>query len=208
MPGISASVERKLSPSSSILLDCHQVTFIDSTGLGFLIRTFRQAERIGCQMFLVGITAKARAFFELNRTWDLFQKQARDRMDEALANLATERKLPPFFHLLTRQEGFNVLDLNGRLDAQQTAALDMTELTSAVSGRNCILNLGQLDFVDSAGLIFFFKIQRRLVNSGQRCVLCGLNENVRRLFQLTKLTDLFRIAPDLATARQILEEQT
>ena len=66
----------------------------------------------------------------------------------------------------------------------------------------------QLNFVDSSGLIFFFKIQKHLVNSGKRCVLCAMTDNVNRLFRLTKLNQLFRITPDLVSAQQMLEEPT
>ena len=205
---ISGPVEQAFSRSSDIILDFGQVSFIDSTGLGFLIRTLRHAEKAGCEVHMVGITSKIRSFFELNRTWDLFQKKTRGRIDEVIAYLGAEHRLPPFCYTLTRKPELTVLNLFGRLDTQQLADFDMAELMNAVSGRNCILNLGQLDFVDSSGLIFFFKIQKHLINSGKQCVLCALNDNVYRLFRLTKLNHLFNVAPDLAAAEQMLDKPT
>jgi N-acetylglucosaminyldiphosphoundecaprenol N-acetyl-beta-D-mannosaminyltransferase len=203
---ISEEVDQAFSRSANVILDFGQVSFIDSTGLGFLIRTIRRAERGGCELFLVGITSKTRRFFELNRTWDLFRERTRDQVDEVLTALGAEHKLPPFYYLLTHKPELTLLDLFGRLDAHQMAGLDMAKLMSAISDTNCILNLSQLNFVDSSGLIFFFKIQKLLVNSGKRCVLCALTDNVKQLFRLTKLNLLFRIAPDLASAQQMLEE--
>ena len=206
LESISESVEQALIQSSNMIFDFTHVSFIDSSALGFLIRTLRRAERAGSEIHLVGITSKIRSFFELNRTWDLFQKQARGRISEVLAYLGSEHRLPPFYYLPTRRPELTVLDLFGRLDAQQTASLDMAELLSALSGSDCILNLSRLDFVDSSGLLFFFKIQKHQVSSGKRCVLCEPNENVNQLLRLTKLDQMFRIAPDLAAAQKILEE--
>jgi N-acetylglucosaminyldiphosphoundecaprenol N-acetyl-beta-D-mannosaminyltransferase len=203
---VSVEADRALAQSSNVILDFGQVSFIDSTGLGFLIRTLRRAEREGCELYLVGITPKVRRFFELNRTWDLFKERKREQLEEVLAELGEGHKLPLFYYVVTHKPEFSVLGLSGRLDAQQMAGLNMAELMSTIGGRNCILNLSQLNFVDSSGLIFFFKIQKLLVNSGKRCVLCALTDNVKQLFRLTKLNLLFRIAPDLASAQQMLEE--
>ncbi len=208
LESLSKSIEQALSGHSDVILDFSQVSFIDSTGLGFLIRTLRSGERVGCEIHLVGVSSKIRSFFELNRIWDLFSKNARDRIDEVIKYLKAERRLPPFYYLLARRTEFTVLDLFGRLDAQQMAGLDMTELKNAVSGRDCILNLSHLDFIDSAGLPFFFKIQKHLVNSENRCILCALKENVDQLFRLTKLNHLFHIAPDLLAAEQMLKKTT
>jgi len=203
---VADAVEQAFSHSSGIILDFRQVSFIDSTGLGLLIRTFNRAESGGREIYLVGVTSKIRGFFELNRTWDVVRKRSRERIDDVLTALAAERRLPPFYYFLTRKPEFTVLDLFGRLDAQQTSALDISELTRAINGKNCLLNLSQLDFVDSAGLLFFFKIQKHLLITGKKCALCALNENVQRLFRLTKLDNLFHIAPDLAAGEQMLKE--
>jgi N-acetylglucosaminyldiphosphoundecaprenol N-acetyl-beta-D-mannosaminyltransferase len=203
---VSEAVDSALARSSNVILDCSQLSMIDSTGLGFLIRTLRRAEREDSEFFLVGITPKVRRFFQLNRTWDLFKERTREHVEEVLAQLGEEHKLPLFYYIVTYKPEFCVLDLFGRLDAQQMSGLDMAELTSAISDRNCILNLSQLNFVDSSGLIFFFRIQKLLANYGKRCMLCALTQNVKQLFRLTKLNLLFRIAPDLASAQQMLEE--
>jgi len=208
LESVSGLVEQALARPSNIIMDFGHVSFIDSTALGFLVRSLQRADRVGNEIYFVGVTAKVRNFFELNRTWDLFQNRARDRIDEVLTFLGTENRLPPFYYFMTDSHDFTVLELFGRIDAQQTARLDIAALTSSLGHKNCILNLARLDFVDSSGLIFFFKIQKYLINSGKRCVLCSLNDNVNRLFHLTKLNHLFLIAPDLAAAKRLLESNT
>lgn len=203
---VSGAVDQAFAGSSNVVLDFGRVSFIDSTGIGFLMRTLRRAEKEGCGIYLVRVAPKARRFFEFNRTWDLFRENTRKRVDEVLAQLGKKDALPPFYHTMTHKPELTLLDLFGRLEAQQMAGVDMAALLSAVSGRNCILNLGHLNSVDSSGLNFFFKIQKLLVDSGKQCVLCALSDNVKQQFRLTKLDQLFRIAPDLVSAEQMLED--
>jgi N-acetylglucosaminyldiphosphoundecaprenol N-acetyl-beta-D-mannosaminyltransferase len=206
LEGLAASAEEILSGSSDIVLDFTGVSFIDSRGLGFLIRTFRRVEGEGRTVYFVGVTPKVRSFFELNRTWDLFRKGARERIEEVLTYAKAEQGRAPFRYFVTRREDLTILDLFGRLDAQQMAGLDMAELKRAVAGTDCILNLGQLHFVDSSGLALFFKIQRYLSGLGRQCVLCSMNDGVDKLFSLTRLHGLFRSAPDFKAAERMLEK--
>lgn len=206
LEGVSEEVDRALAGASSVVLDFGQVSFVDSTGLGFLIRTFRRSMTEGRELFLLGVSLKTRRFFELNRSWDLFEANTRQDLDAVRTHLEASHRLPPFYYILTHKPEFALLDLFGHLDAQQTATMDLDALLNATGQRHCILNLAHLNFVDSAGLTFFFRIRKHLVNSGKQCVLCSLNHNVRQLFRLTKLDQLFRIVPDLAAAQRIVEE--
>ena len=203
---VSEEVARACAGASNIALDFSQVYFVDSTGLGFLIRTLRRLEREGNELYLVRVSPKVRHFFELNRVWDIFRDRTWGRVDEVLTQLDEKEKTLPFYYVMTNKSGLTLLDLYGRLDAQQLSCVDVNGLLSAVSGRNCILNLARLSFVDSAGLLFFLKIQKNLASMGKKCVLCSLTDNLRQSFSITRLDHLFRIAPDIGSAQQILEE--
>jgi N-acetylglucosaminyldiphosphoundecaprenol N-acetyl-beta-D-mannosaminyltransferase len=203
---LSEEVGNALTGASKVVLDFAQVTFIDSTGLAFLIRSLRNAEREGDEIYFVKVGSKARRFFELNRTWDLFKERSWRAVDEVLTHLEEAQKLPLFYYLMTHRSEATLLDLFGRLDAQQLKGLDMTALISAIGDKSCILNLDRLTFVDSSGLIFFFKIQKHLAGLGKSCVLCALTDNVKQLFRLTKLDRLFRITSDIPSAEELLEK--
>ena len=56
------------------------------------------------------------------------------------------------------------------------------------------MDLVDLQFVDSSGLGFLFKLQRHLIGQGRRLVLCKLQPPVRQLIEITRLTTLFQIA--------------
>ena len=50
---------------SIVLIDCHHVTFMDSSGLGALILTFKALQESGIKMVICSINEQVRMLFEL-----------------------------------------------------------------------------------------------------------------------------------------------
>ena len=50
---------------SIVLIDCHHVTFMDSSGLGTLILTFKALQELGIKMVICSINEQVRMLFEL-----------------------------------------------------------------------------------------------------------------------------------------------
>ena len=50
---------------SIVLIDCHHVTFMDSSGLGTLILTFKALQESGIKMVICSINEQVRMLFEL-----------------------------------------------------------------------------------------------------------------------------------------------
>lgn len=204
-------VARVFPLAKSIILDFRNVSFIDSSGLGFLVRTWRQAEREARDLHFLEVSPKIRRFFQLNRIWDLFRERSLERLEDEAGGETTSRdrqqEMDSFACTVSLAgSAYALLDLDGRLDAQQMDRIDMHALTSAIQDRNCLLNLDRLRFVDSSGLAFFLKIQRCAARSGKSCILFSVNENVLQLLKITKLVQLFPIAPDLGSARKMLSD--
>ena len=65
-----------------------------------------------------------------------------------------------------------------------------------------ILDLSDLDYVDSSHLAAMVVCYKRVVERGGRVVFCGLNTSVRETFLVTRLDRIFTIA---ATRREALE---
>ena len=74
----------------------------------------------------------------------------------------------------------------------------MREETSATSGR-VILDLAQVDFVDSSGLGAIVAAMKQL-GEDRRLDLSGLTENVDKVFQLTRMNTIFNIHDSLDNA--------
>ena len=72
-------------------------------------------------------------------------------------------------------------------------------------GRDVILDLGEVSFVDSCGLDALVVACRIAGENGRRLSLCSIPKHVLALFHLTRLHRIFEIHPDRETARLLLD---
>ena len=56
-----------------------------------------------------------------------------------------------------------------------------------------IIDLAELDYIDSSGLGTLVAIQKRALQNGGRVIIKGLNGLVKDMFELTRLTKVFEI---------------
>ena len=141
----------------------------------------------------------------MSRTLDVFKDRVFATMDEAVAHLADETQQPPFYYLTVPRRRGVMLRLYGTLDAAQMQNLNMEAILPVFGDRDCLLDLENLDFVDSSGIVFFLKIQKHMQKTARNCVLFGLQDNVYQMFRITKLDRLFKIAAHLKSAERYLE---
>jgi anti-sigma B factor antagonist len=83
-----------------------------------------------------------------------------------------------------------------RLDAHSAAAFktQMTEFIAA-GHRLLVLNVSEIEFIDSSGLGAIVSIQRQLGDDG-RLVICGACATVLSMFKLTRLDKVFDLFTD------------
>jgi N-acetylglucosaminyldiphosphoundecaprenol N-acetyl-beta-D-mannosaminyltransferase len=193
-----------LAASQDLVLDCTGVEFIDSSGLGLLIKGWRQAQVQQRAFFLIGVNPRVQRFLSLNRLWDVFGPLAGENLEEILPRLQQHRTLPPFAFTLEHRPHYLLLHLFGRLDAAAVAGLDMPALLARLAGNHIVVHLADLDFVDSSGLGFLLKIHRQAASQGKSCVLCGPKPAVQQVLVVTRLHRFFTINPDLAQSEQAL----
>ena len=179
--------------------------FIDSSGLGFIVGLWRRAKADNKKLNLIEIQPSIRRFFRFSRTLDVFKGRVFDNLEGAVAHIAKEAKQPPFYYIEVPRRSDVMLGLCGTLDAAQIKILDIDAVLSAIGDRDCLLDLKNLDFVDSSGIVFFLKIQKHVQKTARDCVLFGLQDNVRQMFRITKLDRLFRITADMISAERHLE---
>jgi anti-sigma B factor antagonist len=63
-----------------------------------------------------------------------------------------------------------------------------------------VVDLSGVSYVDSSGLAVFIEAMQRIVSYGGSFAICGLQENVRHIFNIARLDQVFRIFPDQAAA--------
>jgi anti-sigma B factor antagonist len=96
------------------------------------------------------------------------------------------------------REGIAILDLNGRITVGEEAGKMRESLQelAAAGGRNIILDLREVDYIDSTGLgalVVCFTTLRKL---GGKLKLDNLNRRNIELLLFTKLTTVFEIFND------------
>jgi len=96
------------------------------------------------------------------------------------------------------QEGILILDLKGRLTAgEETAVLREKLRSEAAAGRkNVILNLAEVDYIDSTGLGTMVICYTSLEKAGGKLKLLNLNRRNIELLVLTKLSTVFELFND------------
>ncbi len=97
-----------------------------------------------------------------------------------------------------------VRPLEKRIDASTA-----TEFKEKISGwieagnRRIVLNLSEVDFIDSSGLGAIISGLKKIGNDG-RLVICVVRETVMSLFRLTRMNRVFDIYPSEDEAVQAL----
>ncbi len=87
-----------------------------------------------------------------------------------------------------------VIVLSGRLDANSAEAFQEQLLRSIESGETPILlDLVDLEYVSSAGLRILLATAKRLTGSGGDLRICGLNEAVNEVFEISGFSTILDV---------------
>ena len=71
--------------------------------------------------------------------------------------------------------------------------------------RKFVLNLTELSWINSSGLGLFIGARRQVDEAGGRMVLCGVNKRIQGIFDVTALSTMWTIVPDVDAAIAELE---
>lgn len=103
----------------------------------------------------------------------------------------------------TRQSnGVVIVDLDGRIILGEPTGLlrDAIKNVVAEGHKNVLLNLGQVSYIDSAGLGELVGCSSTVQNAGGRLKLMQLQKKIADLMQITKLHTVFEVIDDEAKA--------
>ena len=105
----------------------------------------------------------------------------------------------------TRQvDGIAVVDVSGRITLGEETKLLRETIQGLLSGgqKEILLNLGEVSFIDSAGIGELVSAFTSVRNRGGDLKLLQLTRRVHDLLQITKLYTVFDISDDEAEAMQ------
>lgn len=103
-----------------------------------------------------------------------------------------------------RQEGeVTVIEVEGQLIVGNRQELKQRVLEELDSGaRSFAIDFDKTGYIDSSGLGVLVSLSKKIREQGGELRLASLNEDLRTLFELTKLDTLFHISDSLEGALQ------
>lgn len=117
--------------------------------------------------------------------------------------LGLENRTPQKMQANTRQIGdVVVLDISGRITLGEGNVIlrEMVRELGDKGNRKIVLNLGEVNYVDSSGIGELVKTHTTVRNQGGKLKLVNINRRLNDLLQMTRLASVFDIERDEASA--------
>jgi anti-sigma B factor antagonist len=98
-------------------------------------------------------------------------------------------------------EEHKILPLEGEIDSHISPQISVA-LRELINGKpkKLVLDLAKVSYIDSSGLAVLIEGMQKVEFYGGKLYLVGLQENLRAIFESTRLDQAFRIFPDVAAA--------
>lgn len=95
-----------------------------------------------------------------------------------------------------------VVYLTRPVDAKSAREVEenLERVVSYYNDKDIIINLADVRYMSSSGLRIFIALKNNLIDSIQKLKLCDLTEPVMRVFDVTRVSELFDIYPSEADA--------
>lgn len=96
---------------------------------------------------------------------------------------------------VTKQDDVTILDVEGQLIVGNRQELKQKVLDELENGeRKFLIDFDRTGYIDSSGLGVLVSLSKKIREQGGELRLANLNEDLRTLFELTKLDTLFQIS--------------
>jgi anti-sigma B factor antagonist len=104
----------------------------------------------------------------------------------------------PFSVTVNSDDGRTTVRLRGELDLSGVdRAREAVEQAEATDAALLVLDLSQLDFIDSTGLEVMLRAARRARDSGRRLIVARPSRYIRRLLEITAIDQSLDIVDDV-----------
>ena len=103
----------------------------------------------------------------------------------------------------SKHGNFLVLQVSGRLDTSNYGDLEKKLVACIDGGEHTIaIDCSDMVYISSSGLRVFLMALKKTTAVGGKLVLCGLQDNIREIFEIAGFTAIFTIADTLEQAVQ------
>ncbi len=109
---------------------------------------------------------------------------------------------------VAERPGMLLAQLNGRLidKSEALVLLNQLEEYSLDGWVHVVIEMSELDYINSSGLNILITLLTRCRNEGGEIFLCNISKKVKALFIMTKLNTVFTITEDVETAMNQMAE--
>ena len=184
-------LEMSLSSDEPAILDLSKVEFIDSTGIGLLIRLHKRARALGQPLVLAELSAGTRRALELMRLEAFF---------------ITVPDLPAAGNYLRETGQYAAVQLKSISSSPLPALVWQGELTAAnahefwvstmdhLAARSLVqktltIDLSKLRFIDSTGLSIMIRARKYAARQGIQLQFAGVQPDVLSVIRLSRLEE-------------------
>ena len=95
---------------------------------------------------------------------------------------------------IEKKDDYLILNLAGDLDVYSEEEFrDFIEDELKDKNLDLVIDIKDLDYLDSTGLGMFMKIYKMYKEKGQKVKIINPKENILKLFKITDLTDIFEM---------------
>lgn len=101
---------------------------------------------------------------------------------------------------ITEAQGRLIVALEGEIDLEQAGAVRRALLDSLKNGRNVLVDLSKVTYIDSSGIASLVEGLQVAKKQKSELALVAVSQRVRRVLELARLDKVFQIHPDLAAA--------
>lgn len=93
-----------------------------------------------------------------------------------------------------------IINISGKIDASNSEVISNNINKIIGNNKNLILDLYQLEYISSAGLRVFLSIVKKSKNYDGQVIFCNISNNIKELFDITGLTNVFILCNSLDEA--------
>ncbi|MGZ8937895.1 MAG: WecB/TagA/CpsF family glycosyltransferase [Limisphaerales bacterium] len=188
---IRHEMEATLLSPTPVVLDLKNVEFIDSTGVGLLIRLQKRARTGDHQLILANVPDNVERALELMRLNDFFITVS--DLQAAEAHVRETGKYSAVQLRAHPSSPFPAVVWNGELTAANAeeiwiSTMDHLAARSLVQ-RALTIDLSKLTFLDSTGLSVMIRTRKYATRQGMKIQFVGARPNVLNVIRLSRLED-------------------
>ena len=91
-----------------------------------------------------------------------------------------------------------IVPLEGEIDLHVSPRIaNMLNAAVKEQPRQLVVDLSKVSYIDSSGLAVLIEAMQNVEKYGGKFALAGLQENVKPIFEIARLDQVFRIFPDI-----------